>query len=133
MTATNSKNGKSAPPNVAELRNEIAETRAQLGETVEALSAKADVKARAKESAEQAKARAKESAEHAVVVARESAQQAAVSAAQFGRDLKADPAGQLRITVDRLRQSVNDHPAPWAVAVGALVLAILVAARKGQR
>jgi len=34
-----------------ELRAEIAQTRAELGQTVEALAAKADVKARAKEAA----------------------------------------------------------------------------------
>ena len=45
------KNGSSSEskPDVAALRAEIAQTRADLGETVQALAAKADVKARAKE------------------------------------------------------------------------------------
>jgi len=39
-----------------ELRDEIEQTRADLGETVEALAAKADVKARAKDAVDQVKA-----------------------------------------------------------------------------
>jgi len=46
------------PPDPDQLRGEIAETREGLGDTVEALAAKADVKGQAKEKAEQQKARA---------------------------------------------------------------------------
>jgi 1,4-dihydroxy-2-naphthoyl-CoA synthase len=46
-------------PDVAALREEIKQTRAELGETVQALAAKADVKARAKEQVEQTKQRAR--------------------------------------------------------------------------
>jgi uncharacterized protein DUF3618 len=52
-------NGHSAPPDVAALRREIEQTRAQLGATVEALAAKADVKARAQEAVDDAKTRAR--------------------------------------------------------------------------
>ena len=45
-------NGK---PDVEALRAEIKQTRTELGETVQALAAKADVKARAKEQVEQTK------------------------------------------------------------------------------
>ena len=48
-------------PSVEELRAEIKQTRADLGETVQALAAKADVKARAKEQVEVARERALES------------------------------------------------------------------------
>lgn len=48
------KNG--APQDLDELRAEIERTRAELGDTVQALAAKADVKARAKDQVEQAKA-----------------------------------------------------------------------------
>ncbi len=44
------------------LRREIARTRAELGETVQALAAKADVKARAREQVEQTKQRVRERA-----------------------------------------------------------------------
>jgi hypothetical protein len=43
---------------VAALRSEIEQTRAELGETVEELAARADVKARAKEKVDETKARA---------------------------------------------------------------------------
>jgi hypothetical protein len=45
-------------PTIEELRAEIKQTRAELGETVQALAAKADVKARAKEQVEIARGRA---------------------------------------------------------------------------
>ncbi|XVU23302.1 DUF3618 domain-containing protein [Actinoplanes sp. CA-054009] len=44
-------------PTVEELRAEIKQTRAELGETVQALAAKADVKARAKDQVELTKQR----------------------------------------------------------------------------
>jgi hypothetical protein len=47
-------------PTIEELRAEIKRTRADLGETVQALAAKADVKARAKEQVEVARERAVE-------------------------------------------------------------------------
>lgn len=47
-------------PSIEELRAEIKQTRAELGETVQALAAKADVKARAKDQVEIAKVRARE-------------------------------------------------------------------------
>jgi hypothetical protein len=52
------KNGTPAvKPSVDELRAEIKQTRAELGETVQALAAKADVKARAMDQVEQTKQR----------------------------------------------------------------------------
>jgi len=45
-------------PTIEELRAEIKQTRAELGETVQALAAKADVKARAREQVEVARERA---------------------------------------------------------------------------
>ena len=47
-------------PTIEELRAEIKQTRADLGETVQALAAKADVKTRAKEQVEVARERALE-------------------------------------------------------------------------
>jgi hypothetical protein len=47
------------------LRQEIERTRAELGETVEALAAKADVKSRAQQMAEDAKARVRDSVDDA--------------------------------------------------------------------
>jgi hypothetical protein len=53
------KNGTSAKPDVNALRAEIKQTRSDLGETVQALAAKADVKARAKDQVEQTKQKVK--------------------------------------------------------------------------
>jgi hypothetical protein len=61
MTEQTDKKATPAPkPSVEELRAEIKQTRAELGETVQALAAKADVKARAKEQVEVARERALE-------------------------------------------------------------------------
>ena len=49
-----------APGGVEELREEIEHTRAELGETLEALAAKADVKARLHDAADDAKERIRE-------------------------------------------------------------------------
>jgi chromosome segregation ATPase len=49
----------------AEIRADIAQTRAQLGETVEALAAKTDVKARAKDKVEDARERVEAKVEDA--------------------------------------------------------------------
>jgi ElaB/YqjD/DUF883 family membrane-anchored ribosome-binding protein len=54
------------PTDVNELRAEIKQTRAELGETVEALAAKADVRARLHETKEEAKARVRERVNEAV-------------------------------------------------------------------
>jgi len=71
------KNG-AAPdkPDVEALRAEIKQTRADLGETVQALAAKADVKARAKEQVEHAKQRVRAQAAEATGRVREVALQA---------------------------------------------------------
>lgn len=54
-----------SPDNPQQLAKEIERTRARLGETVEALAAKADVKARAQDKARQVTTRAKAKASQA--------------------------------------------------------------------
>jgi ElaB/YqjD/DUF883 family membrane-anchored ribosome-binding protein len=98
-------NGKQDP---AALRAEIQQTRADLGETVQALAAKADVKARLKESAAQTGARFRE------------------RAAQ-GTDLMREQAGQTA-------EAVRRDPVPWAaVAAGVLVVVAVVLVVRGRR
>ncbi|HEX8347339.1 MAG TPA: DUF3618 domain-containing protein [Actinoplanes sp.] len=63
-------------PDVDALRDDIKQTRAELGETVQALAAKADVKARAKDQVEQTKQRVKAQAVQATDKVREAALQA---------------------------------------------------------
>ena len=119
MTATESQNGRNAPADPAVLRNEIEQTRAELGETVEALAHKADLKGRAQDSVEHAKLRVREEVEHAKV-----------NAAQLGRDLRDDPFGAVRVAAQRLQRSVVDNPRPWAIAAAFVVLAMLMGARR---
>lgn len=61
-------NGTAPKPTIEELRAEIKQTRADLGETVQALAAKADVKARALDQVEQARQRARAAVATAPVV-----------------------------------------------------------------
>jgi hypothetical protein len=89
------------------LRAEIAQTRAALGDTVQALAAKADVRARVRESAAQTKARVRQRAAATTAQLRG---QAAHATAEAGRT-----------------------PVPWAaLAAGtvAAILAVLVLRRR---
>jgi hypothetical protein len=127
MTATESKsNGHVAPSDPAALREEIARTRAGLGETVEALAAKADVKARAQEAVHTSVAAAK-------LRMREGVEQVAVNAAYAGRELRTHPRQTVQLTLHRMVESVRERPAPWVVASGLLVLVALVGYRKGHQ
>jgi sRNA-binding protein len=65
--------GTPAKPDVAALRAEIKQTRSELGETVQALAAKADVKARAKEQVEQTKQKVRAQAAEATGKVRDAA------------------------------------------------------------
>jgi hypothetical protein len=65
--------GTPAKPDVAALRAEIKQTRTDLGETVQALAAKADVKARAKEQVEQTKQKVRAQAAEATGKVRDAA------------------------------------------------------------
>jgi len=105
------------PTDVEALRAEIAHTRADLGETVQALAAKADVKARLQESADEARTRMRE--------------QLRVVAA----DVKAaatDPHKAQELAL-RARDAVRRNPRPYAVAAGIVLLVILVAGRRRRR
>jgi len=74
VSQKNGSNGSSGgKPDVAALRAEIKQTRAELGETVQALAAKADVKARAREQVEQTKAKVKAQAAEATGKVRDAA------------------------------------------------------------
>src|ERR1044071_8255407 len=99
-------NGGVAPAAETEaLRQEIARTRAELGETVEALAAKADVKARVRDQMDVVAAKAAE--------------------------IRDDLPGQARLFAVRLGRAVRDRPAPFATAAGVfLVLVALVRWRR---
>ncbi|GAA3762818.1 hypothetical protein GCM10022225_55580 [Plantactinospora mayteni] len=90
------------------LRAEIRQTRAELGETVQALAARADVKARLRGSAAQTRNRVKQ------------------RAGQTGANVRSSvhDAGSVALR----------HPVSWAVmAAGALALAVVVLVARGRR
>jgi ElaB/YqjD/DUF883 family membrane-anchored ribosome-binding protein len=92
--------GESRSPD--EIRQDIEETRAELGDTVEALAAKADVKAQAKERV----AEVKENAKDGVESVKESIREAAPESAGAG--------------AAQVKEKARSNPLPFAVA-GALV------------
>lgn len=96
------------PTDPEQLRAEIDQTRAELGDTVQALAAKTDVKARAKQAAGDAADGAKQKLN--------AAKDQAVDAATAVKDqlAQAEVPPQLR------------RPTPWAALAGAAALAGLV-------
>ncbi|KXK61484.1 MULTISPECIES: DUF3618 domain-containing protein [Micromonospora] len=97
--------------NTEALRAEIRRTRMELGETVEALAAKADVKARLKESADQAKERMREQAAQTVARVRGQA---------------AHTAGVARGRAYETGAQVRRNPLPWAAMAAGTVAAVVV-------
>ena len=106
------------PTDPEELREEIAQTRAELGETAAALAAKADVKARTKDAAADARARA----------------------AQAAAEAKDRAAQELALTQQQLKNrdvaSVARRPAPMivlAAAVSGIAALAIILIRRARR
>jgi len=142
------KNGSSAAgkPDVAALRAEIAQTRTELGETVQALAAKADVKARAKEQIEETKARVKAQAAEATGKVREAAQLAtgrfrgvAAQATDKARDTAGQATGKVSESgaLDRAGEAgrqVRENPIPLvAVLAGLAAVGGVILIGRGRR
>ncbi|MEV0154455.1 DUF3618 domain-containing protein [Micromonospora sp. NPDC050686] len=101
------------------LREEIRRTRVELGETMELLAAKADVKARLRSSAEQAKDRMRGQAAQTVARVRGQATRQAHSA---------------RVHADEGKVALRSGAAPWAaVAAGAVATMIVLLIVRGRR
>ncbi|MFC4147178.1 DUF3618 domain-containing protein [Micromonospora mangrovi] len=112
------------------LREEIRRTRVELGETVELLAAKADVKARLKDSAEQAKERMREQAAQTVARMRGQAAQKAVEV----RGQATEKARVARVQAYETGEAVRRNPVPWAtVAAGALATVVVLLIVRGRR
>lgn len=118
------KNGSSGgKPDVEALRAEIKQTRADLGETVQALAAKADVKARAKEQVEQTKQKVKAQAVEATEKVRGAAAAATDRVRHAGAGVRvaaAEAGDQAQGTAEQVRR----NPIP-VVAVLAGVVAVI--------
>ncbi|MDG4809127.1 DUF3618 domain-containing protein [Micromonospora sp. WMMD1120] len=112
------------------LREEIRRTRVELGETMEALAAKADVKARLRESAEQAKERMREQA--AQTVARVRGQ--AARGAGMARAQAYEKGGLVRAQAQDKGELVRRHPLPWAaITAGAVATVVILMIVRGRR
>jgi hypothetical protein len=121
------KNGNSGgKPDVEALREEIKQTRAELGETVQALAAKADVKARAKEQVELTKAKVKAQVRAQAVGATDRVKDAAQLASDKVRGAavqatdKARESGALE-QVQGAGEQVRRNPVPAAAVLAGLV------------
>lgn len=104
-----------------EIRSDIAGTREELGETVEALAAKTDVKAQAQDRVEEAKAQARSRVE--------SVKERAESARDAAGERTPDSAAQ---GLDDLKRKASENPAQSA-AIGAFAAGVLVGLILGRR
>jgi methyl-accepting chemotaxis protein len=144
------KNGDApAKPDVEALRAEIKQTRADLGETVQALAAKADVKARAKEQVEQTKQRVRAQAAEATGKVRDAAlhagdrvRAAAGQTASQAAGMAGQTATQAAGKVGDVTEPVSDAevqvagrrlPVPLLVAGVAAVIGIILLVRGSRR
>jgi ABC-type transporter Mla subunit MlaD len=148
-----------APDDVQQLRQQIAQIRGQLGETVEQLAAKADVKSAARAKAAELSGRVKNKASRAAKEAAgragsvpgqlagksAPARQKAVPVARSGRDQLQHRAAAVgtpvwEATPEPLRQAVTkgastvkQRRVPLAVATGVLIAGYLVLSRRARR
>jgi ElaB/YqjD/DUF883 family membrane-anchored ribosome-binding protein len=88
------------PTEAEQLREEIAETREDLGDTVEALAAKADVKAQAQAKVEETKAQAQQKVE--------------------------ETKAQAQQKVEETSEQVKENPVPVAALAGGVAAGILL-------
>ena len=134
------KNGSPAPkPTIEELRAKTKQDRAELGETVQALAAKADVKARAKEQVEQTKQKVKAQA----VEATERVRDAAVAAAGAVSGKAHEVAEQTTAKVNentpddlalRTRDQIRNSPVPISLVFAGVVAAVgIILILRGRR
>jgi hypothetical protein len=127
-------NGSTAKPDLVALRAEIKQTRADLGETVQALAARADVKARAKEQVEQTKQRLLDQAaitgERLRAVAGQAAANVKESAGQAAANVRESAVVSGDATV-RVRR--NEIPVALIVAGLAAVAGVILIMRGRRR
>jgi len=141
------KNGSSeAKPDVDALRADIEQTRAELGETVQALAAKADVKARAREQVELTKAKAKAQVYDATEKVRGAAASAAAAASDKVRAATSQAGDKVSPAIEKVRETgaldkaqeareqVRRNPVPFAavLAAGVALVGIILIVR-GRR
>lgn len=152
--------GSHGGDDVAEIRADIAEARSELGDTVQALAAKTDVKKQAKDAADTAKAKVTEKVTDATETARvkvsEATETARVKVAEVSEQAQVklqekapqlvEAAGTAKAKAmglaDKAQENpkvreavakVRQRPVPVAAIVGALVVAYVVVRRRRSR
>jgi ElaB/YqjD/DUF883 family membrane-anchored ribosome-binding protein len=113
------------PRSAEEIRVEIEQTREQLGETVEALAEKADVKARAHDRIEAART----AVAHNLGAARETVSGKTDAAVSRARETTPQSSG---VGVQEVASTVQRKPLPFAAA-GAFVAGVIVGRLLGRR
>jgi ElaB/YqjD/DUF883 family membrane-anchored ribosome-binding protein len=98
----------------AQIRAEIEETRQEMGDTVEALAEKTDVKAQAKAKVEEVKSQAQAKADEAKAKAKELSDKAKAAAPESPQE-----------GVQQAQTLARQNPRPLAIAGGVLALLIL--------
>jgi hypothetical protein len=125
--------GPGAPDDPEQLKAEIEETREQLGDTVDQLTAKADVKGRAQSKAADLTDRAKAKTSHArlqAAVQADSVRSQLAATTATARE-QAASAGQavpepVKRVVVKGGEAARQHRKPLAIAVGVLILGAVV-------
>jgi ElaB/YqjD/DUF883 family membrane-anchored ribosome-binding protein len=108
-----------------DILDDIDRTREQLGETVEALAAKADVKAQAKQKASEVQTQAKQKAAEVQTQAKQKAGEVQAQAKQKATEVT----GTARQQAGRVAAKVGEHRQPLAIAAAAaaaLLVGVLV-------
>ncbi|MFF9340729.1 MULTISPECIES: DUF3618 domain-containing protein [unclassified Streptomyces] len=122
-----------SPPTPEVLRGQIEQTRQELGRTVQALVAKADVKALAREQAAEAKEKAVEVKEQAAVKAAlvtDELRDKAAHAARVVHDRTPEP---VRERAGRAAATARNHRGALVVATAALTALVLTVRTRRQR
>jgi len=138
--------GSGAKPDVDAIRADIKQTRAELGETVQALAAKADVKARAKEQVELTKAKAKAQVHEATEKVRGVAANAAAVASDKVRAATSQAGDKVSPALVKVRETgaldkaqvardqVRRNPVPFAAVLAASVALVgIILIVRGRR
>ena len=109
----------------AEIRAEIEETRQELGDTVEALAEKTDVKAQAKAKVDDVKGQAQAKVEDVKGQAQAAAEEAKAKAKDLGDKAKAAAPESPQEGVQQAQTLVRQNPKPAAIAGAVLVVFVL--------
>jgi small-conductance mechanosensitive channel len=128
--SSHAETGSAVPDDPQQLEEKIAQTREQLGETVEQLVAKTDVKARAQAKAADLTQRAKDTADQvrqqAASVGGAGREQLQSRASEAGAPLWAAAPDPLKRAVAKGTEGARQHRKPLAIAAGVLIIGAVV-------